>query len=178
MFCLYLLCSYYDFKEDACDLSTIFFQGCFTSIGTRGQLKNFHVACEGILLDMGKSYRHKIITKHNNEWTVCIILGGIVCRYIMWTMQCGDVMTNKLFRVIYPPQCISNPKDLMTWVSDPTLRLTSDFEFVLWAQIKHDYHKISNVRRTKSQIWNVSCLVLQLALPNPLKPDVESIIKM
>ena len=40
------------------------------------------------------------------------------------------------------------------------------------------YRKISNTRRTKSQILNVSRLVLQLSLPNPLKPSVNSRMKM
>ena len=40
------------------------------------------------------------------------------------------------------------------------------------------YRQISNISRTKSQYWNVSRLVLQLSLPNPLKPGVKSIMKM
>ena len=40
------------------------------------------------------------------------------------------------------------------------------------------YRKISNIRRTESPNLNVSHLVLQLFLPNPMKPDVKSIIKM
>ena len=35
------------------------------------------------------------------------------------------------------------------------------------------YHKISNIRRTKSQNLNASLLVLHLPLPNLLKPDVK-----
>ena len=36
------------------------------------------------------------------------------------------------------------------------------------------YHrKISNIRRTKFENFNVSHLVLQLPLPNPLKPGVK-----
>ena len=35
------------------------------------------------------------------------------------------------------------------------------------------YHKISNKRCTKSQNLNDSCLILQLPLPNPLKPGVK-----
>ena len=31
---------------------------------------------------------------------------------------------------------------------------------------------------TKFQNWNVSCFILQLSLPNPLKPDVKSRMKM
>ena len=39
-------------------------------------------------------------------------------------------------------------------------------------------HQISNIRRTKSQNLNVSRLVLQLSLPNQLKPDVKSRMKI
>ena len=40
------------------------------------------------------------------------------------------------------------------------------------------YHKISNIRCTKSQNWNASRLVLQLSLSNPLKPGVKWRMKM
>ena len=40
------------------------------------------------------------------------------------------------------------------------------------------YRKISNIRRTKSQNLNDSCLVLLLSWPNPLKPGVKSRMKM
>ena len=36
------------------------------------------------------------------------------------------------------------------------------------------YRNVSNIRRTKSQHLNVSRLVLQLSLPNRLKPGVEN----
>ena len=35
------------------------------------------------------------------------------------------------------------------------------------------YHKVSNISRTKSQSLTDSRLVLQLPLPNPLKPGVK-----
>ena len=41
-----------------------------------------------------------------------------------------------------------------------------------------DYRKISNIRRTKPQNLNDSPLVLQLSLPNPLKPDIKWRMKM
>ena len=41
-----------------------------------------------------------------------------------------------------------------------------------------DYRKISNISRTKSSHLNVSRLVLQLSLPNPIKPGVKSRMKM
>ena len=40
------------------------------------------------------------------------------------------------------------------------------------------YRKVSNIRRTKSQNLNASRLILQLPLPNPLKPGVKLRMKM
>ena len=40
------------------------------------------------------------------------------------------------------------------------------------------YRKVSNIRRTKSPNLNVPHLVLQLSLPNPMKPVVKSRMKM
>ena len=41
-----------------------------------------------------------------------------------------------------------------------------------------DYRQISNISCTKSQTLNVSCLVWQLPLTNPLKPGMKSRMKM
>ena len=41
-----------------------------------------------------------------------------------------------------------------------------------------EYRKVSNIRRTKCQNLNDSRLVLQLPVPNPLKPSIKSIIQM
>ena len=41
-----------------------------------------------------------------------------------------------------------------------------------------NYRKISNIRRTESPNLNVSCLVVQLPLPNPMRPGVQSRMKM
>ena len=38
--------------------------------------------------------------------------------------------------------------------------------------------QISNIRHTKSQNLNASHLVLQVSFPNPLKPGVQSEMKM
>ena len=40
------------------------------------------------------------------------------------------------------------------------------------------YRRISNIRRTESPNLDVSRLVLQLSLPNPIKPGVKSRMKM
>ena len=46
-----------------------------------------------------------------------------------------------------------------------------------WVQ-ESTYCKISNIRRTQNQNLNVSRLIMQLPLPNPLKPGVKSRMKM
>ena len=40
------------------------------------------------------------------------------------------------------------------------------------------YRQLSNIRRTQNQNITVSRLVLQLSLPNPLKPGVKLRMKM
>ena len=42
----------------------------------------------------------------------------------------------------------------------------------------NNYRKTSSISRTKSQNLNVSHLILQLSLPNPLKPNVKLRMKM
>ena len=41
-----------------------------------------------------------------------------------------------------------------------------------------DYRQVSNIRRTKSQLLKDSRTVLRLSLPNPLKLDIKSRMKM
>ena len=57
------------------------------------------------------------------------------------------------------------------------LILERDLEHVITSSI-HDYRKIASIIRSESPNLNVSCLVFQLALPNPLKPGVETRMKM
>ena len=47
-----------------------------------------------------------------------------------------------------------------------------------WSGNYSNYRQISNIRRIKSQTLNVSWLVLQLPLPSPLEPGIESRMKM
>ena len=44
--------------------------------------------------------------------------------------------------------------------------------------LKEGYRQTSNISHTKPQNLKVSRLVLQLSLPNPVKPGVKSILKM
>ena len=63
-------------------------------------------------------------------------------------------------------------------------RITRTVSVLVWFAVGWFYHiiqsyrKASNIRRTKSQNLNASRLILQLYLPNPLKPGVKLRIKM
>ena len=57
---------------------------------------------------------------------------------------------------------------------DPSLGDVPLFSYYM----KQIYRKTSSISHTKSQSLNVSHLVLQLSLPNPLKPGVKSSMKM
>ena len=50
--------------------------------------------------------------------------------------------------------------------------------FVAIMHTPRDYRQVSNIRRTQSPNINASRLVLQLSLPNPLKPGVKLWMKM
>ena len=67
--------------------------------------------------------------------------------------------------------CSGRAKHLSILVSF-TFIFTSQIDFILM------YLKVSNIRRTKSQYFNDSHLVLQSSLPNPLKPGVKLRMKM
>ena len=47
-----------------------------------------------------------------------------------------------------------------------------------WSQLKYNHRTIFNIGRNKSPDLNVSRLVLQLSLPDPLKPDVKWRMRM
>ena len=64
------------------------------------------------------------------------------------------------------PHCVSND------ISEDITSLATTKEKA------KDYHQISNIRDTQTQNLNVSCLVLQLYLPNPLKPGVKPRMRM
>ena len=49
----------------------------------------------------------------------------------------------------------------------------ADSKLILVTYCNKDYRKISNIRCNEFQNLNVSHLILQLSLPNPLKPGVK-----
>ena len=60
--------------------------------------------------------------------------------------------------------------------------LSDSLEFVSIQPVPYIYiyihRKVSDIRCTKCQNLNESHLILQLSVPNPLKPSVKSIMKM
>ena len=50
--------------------------------------------------------------------------------------------------------------------------------FKINGPLLNHYRKTSSISRTKSQNLNVSCILLQLSLLNPLKPGVKLRMKM
>ena len=61
-----------------------------------------------------------------------------------------------------------------TWLHDPM----TGHRIWATAMPSVQYRQVSNIRRTKSQNLKDSRTVLWLSLPNPLKPDVKSRMKM
>ena len=59
-------------------------------------------------------------------------------------------------------------------------QIYGDFGYgeVIMKAMGKTYRQVSNIRRTKSQQLKDSRTVLRLSLPNPLKPDVKSRMKM
>ena len=51
-------------------------------------------------------------------------------------------------------------------------------QYYVHIRVQHKYRKASGVSPTKSQNLNVSCILLQLSSPNPLKPGVKLRMKM
>ena len=80
------------------------------------------------------------------------------------------------FPTIINLQDVCGYQDIRINIMDGLI-LERDLEHVITSSIP-DYRKIASIIRSESQNLNVSCLVFQLALPNPLKPGVESRMKM
>ena len=73
--------------------------------------------------------------------------------------------------------CLTSSFTAITEIhADLLLLFSTHIDPISDSDIKH--RETSNIRRTKSQTFNDSCLVLQLALFNPLKPAVKSRMKM
>ena len=68
---------------------------------------------------------------------------------------------------------VSNPA-----FSRETQLVSFQFENLLPVPEYQNYRKTSSINRTKSQSWNVSCILAQLSSLYPLKPGVKLRMKM
>ena len=111
----------------------------------------------------------------------------------MWSpcIHCAYVCVYKHIH-IYVYSCITTKTEAFCSHSDFTywhgfvsryddqiniIHMTTQDCIVMYLYNKH-YRKNSSISRTKSQNLNVSRLLLQRPLPNPLKPDVKLRMKM
>ena len=81
--------------------------------------------------------------------------------------------TNLLYVITYACRNF-NRAEVRTWMSNYMFHETNSSKL----QSQMNYRQVSNIRRTKSQHLKDSRTVLWLSLPNPLKPDVKSRMKM
>ena len=80
-----------------------------------------------------------------------------------------------MLAILSQPQCVKEVCSIMLYVALCYSEIEEKHEFEL---LQMSYNQTSNIRHTKSQNLNVSCLALQLSLCNLLKPGVKLRIKM
>ena len=81
--------------------------------------------------------------------------------------------------ILSRPQCVKNKSIFYSLRGELSL-LSLETQLAMH-QLTHFtlmHRQTSHMRRTKTQHFNVSRLILQLSLPNPLKPSVISRMKM
>ena len=62
----------------------------------------------------------------------------------------------------------------MVWYDMINMTIEGFNSVTVGSRVKSNYRKISNIRRTKFLNVNISRLVLELCLLNPMKPGVKS----
>ena len=79
-----------------------------------------------------------------------------------------------MLAILSQPQCVKEVCSIMLYFALCYSEIEEKHEFEL---LQMSYNQTSNIRHTKSQNLNVSCLALQ-SLRNLLKPGVKLRIKM
>ena len=110
-------------------------------------------------------------------WLATVLIQCIVTRLALWCVLLGVMHRPILplfFRIPSPAQGVILWLPQCRWINSEEygpIKYMNHWELLI-------YHQTSNISRIKSQNLNVSRLVLQLSLPNPLKPGVKSRMKM
>ena len=103
----------------------------------------------------------------------------------LWPRQYHSAKVNRWVNMKWAGRCIREWKwENCHWFEKERLRakcsicfqIGDDFVWIVFNNPK--YRKFSNIRRTQFPNINLSRLVLQLSLPNPLKPCVKLRMKM
>ena len=128
---------------------------CHSQLGVRDRKKNPSVY-EVIVEDM------KITVRMDSKIT-CNIKP-----FFLFNISCPLIKTKLLWKFCFK-HGNSWSKGCLCWSGSDML---SNWDLT-WT-----YRQISNISRTKSQILNVSCIVLRLSWPKPLKPGVKSRMTM
>ena len=66
----------------------------------------------------------------------------------------------------------------MAMPGSANVMVTTEVYAYIFYSLFFTYREVSNIRRTKYRHLKESRTVLRLSLPNPLKPDVKSRMKM
>ena len=106
---------------------------------------------------------------------------SVKCKYLLLIKLVVDIKTWKITLAIPMSE-----RKLNNWICidntdiefNKTIRVTDKNNSDSSNNRNNNYRKISNIRRTKSQNWTASHFILQLYLPNPLKPGVKLRMKM
>ena len=110
------------------------------------------------LMNMGKISQCQITTKHNNGRSA-----HMFCGMHIWITHVSPSYTKHQH------------------IKDNSLPISKRAKNVCWitpTSQDYTYRQFSNIKRSKSQRLKYSRIVLWLSLPNPLKPDVKSRMKM
>ena len=113
--------------------------------------------------------------QHVNGWHISGTWGSIAtnCTIVIMILRCGNPDTHR-------PACIIMvvKRCLIGARPSATMILTLTVTMMPYKSFHENYRKTSCISRTKYQNLNVSHLILQLSLPDPLKPGVKSSMKM
>ena len=111
------------------------------------------------------SWRRKHVTSHQS-------LGLLFWFPVLKSIHCNAFHDRTLLNVLYLSDTGKSPNELQRrdFVTGHQDNVSTTYTF--------DYRKTASINRTKSPNLNVFHLILQLSLPNPLKPCVKLRTKM
>ena len=137
----------------------------------------------------GKSNLYELIFV---DMLVLYIITGLIIGWLFFKVKpltnkkamVGNVCNKSLFFILFNHiyfnrgRVKSQHKSLSLLGNIVTMISCTIWRWTAWCLMAWYYRQTSSISHTKSKNSNVSHLILQLSLPNPLKPGVESRMKM